>query len=126
MSPRSVRRLVLAVFVAGIGGMILGSILDNNGVAITFGLITAVAALGLILVTMVVPADAFSRPGDDRRVGSDGPVVHCRSVRGLGRHRGGRRPRRGAGRAPHGSRRRRRRRARARASPPSGSSRRDP
>ena len=31
-------------FVGGIGGMIVGSILDNNGVAITFGLVTATAA----------------------------------------------------------------------------------
>ena len=66
MTPRAVRRLVLVVFVGGIGGMILGSILDNNGVAITFGLVTAAAALGLILVTMVVPAEAFQRPGGDR------------------------------------------------------------
>jgi hypothetical protein len=70
MSPRAVRRLVLVVFVAGIGGMILGSILDNNGVAITFGLTTAVAALGLILVTMVVPPDAF-RKGTPRPDGSE-------------------------------------------------------
>ncbi|MGZ4729505.1 MAG: hypothetical protein ACXWB2_17460 [Acidimicrobiales bacterium] len=71
MSPRAVRRLVLAVFVGGIGGMILGSILDSNGVAITFGLVTAAAALGLILVTMVTPPEAFQRPGGDRFPGSD-------------------------------------------------------
>jgi len=72
VTPRAVRRLVLVVFVGGIGGMILGSILDNNGVAITFGLVTAAAALGLILVTMVVPAEAFQRPGGDRLPGADG------------------------------------------------------
>ena len=55
MSPRTVRRLVIGVFVIGIGGMIAGSIADNNGFAITFGLITAAAALGLILVTAVAP-----------------------------------------------------------------------
>jgi hypothetical protein len=59
---------VLAVFVGGIAGMIVGSITDNNGVAITFGLITAVAAIGLILVTMVVPPDAF---GGGRPTGGD-------------------------------------------------------
>jgi hypothetical protein len=63
---------VLVVFVGGIGGMILGSILDNNGVAITFGLVTAAAALGLILVTMVVPAEAFQQPRGDRLPGADG------------------------------------------------------
>jgi len=40
--PRTIRRLVWLVFVAGIAGMIAGSIADNNGLAITFGLVTAV------------------------------------------------------------------------------------
>jgi hypothetical protein len=53
VEPRIVRRLVLVVFVGGIAGMIVGSIADNNGTAITFGLITAVAAVCLILVTSV-------------------------------------------------------------------------
>ncbi|MFZ4519937.1 MAG: hypothetical protein ACOYOP_16220 [Microthrixaceae bacterium] len=53
MDPRLVRRLVIVVFVGGIAGMIVGSIADNNGTAITFGLITAVAAICLILVTSV-------------------------------------------------------------------------
>jgi hypothetical protein len=59
VSPRTVRRLVIGVFVIGIGGMIAGSIADNNGFAITFGLITAAAAVGLILVTAVAPPGAF-------------------------------------------------------------------
>lgn len=53
MNPVVVRRLVLVVFVGGIAGMIVGSIADNNGVAVTFGLISAVAALCQILVTSV-------------------------------------------------------------------------
>jgi hypothetical protein len=53
VSPRTIRRIVLAIFVAAIGGMVGGSIADNNGIAVTFGLISAVAALGLILVTSV-------------------------------------------------------------------------
>jgi hypothetical protein len=61
VSPRWIRRIVILVFVAGIAGMIAGSIADNNGAAITFGLITAAAAAGLILVTSVAPADAFRR-----------------------------------------------------------------
>jgi hypothetical protein len=60
------------VFLAGIAGMIVGSIADNNGVAITFGLITAVAAVGLILVTSVAPADAF-RGRESRASGSGTP-----------------------------------------------------
>lgn len=53
MQPKIVRRLVLVVFVGGIAGMIVGSIADNNGIAITFGLFTAVAAVCLMLVTSV-------------------------------------------------------------------------
>lgn len=56
MSSRIVRRVVIVIFVAGIAGMIAGSVADRNGVAITFGLATAVAALALILVTAVTTA----------------------------------------------------------------------
>jgi hypothetical protein len=63
ISPRLVRRVVLCVFVLGIAGMIAGSIADNNGTAITFGLITAVAALGLVLVTSVSPPGSLAKPG---------------------------------------------------------------
>ncbi len=63
VSPRLVRRVVLAVFVLGIAGMIVGSIADNNGTAITFGLITAAAALALVLVTSVSPPGSLAKPG---------------------------------------------------------------
>ena len=53
MSPRTVRAVVLVVCAGGIAGMIATSIADNGAGALTFGLITAVAALGLILVTSV-------------------------------------------------------------------------
>lgn len=53
MSPRAVRRVVLAVCVAGIGGMIASSIADNTGAALTAGLVTAVAVLCLIVTTAV-------------------------------------------------------------------------
>ena len=62
MTPRLIRRLVIAVFVAGIAGMIVASILDNNGAAVTAGLFTAVAAVGLILVTSVGGPEAFAEP----------------------------------------------------------------
>jgi hypothetical protein len=42
--------------------MIAGSILDNNGFAITFGLITAIAALALVLVTQVSPPGSLAKP----------------------------------------------------------------
>jgi hypothetical protein len=63
MSPRWIRRVVWLVFLAGVVGMIVGSIMDNNGVAITFGLLTAAAAVGLILVSSVAPPGSFHKPG---------------------------------------------------------------
>ena len=63
ISPRLVRWVVQVVFVLGIAGMIVGSIADNNGTAITFGLITAIAALGLVLVTSVSPPGSLSKKG---------------------------------------------------------------
>jgi len=66
VSPRTIRRLVVAVFVIGIVGMIVGSIADDNGVAVTFGLLSAAAAVGLILVTASAPADAFAAGGRAR------------------------------------------------------------
>jgi hypothetical protein len=63
ISPRIIRRIVIVVFIIGIGGMIAGSIADNNGVAITFGLTTAAAALALVLVTQVSPPGSLAKPG---------------------------------------------------------------
>jgi hypothetical protein len=53
MTLARVRAVVLVVFVGGIGGMIAGSIADSNAVAMTFGLVTAVAALMLVVATSV-------------------------------------------------------------------------
>ena len=54
--PASLVRVVtIIVSAAGIVGMIVGSIADNNGVAITFGLITAAAVLCLITTSAVAP-----------------------------------------------------------------------
>jgi multisubunit Na+/H+ antiporter MnhB subunit len=69
MSPRAVRRIVIAVCVAGIGGMIAGSIADNNGAAMTAGLVTAVAILCLIVATAVTT----SPPGAG--AGAEGAAV---------------------------------------------------
>jgi hypothetical protein len=57
--------------------MIAGSILDNNGFAITFGLITAIAALALVLVTQVSPPGSLAKPAQptapivDERLAAD-------------------------------------------------------
>ena len=61
MTPRVLRWAVIAICVVGIAGMIIGSIADNNnGVVVTFGLITAASwPVGLILVTASAPPGAF-------------------------------------------------------------------
>ncbi|HTN80120.1 MAG TPA: hypothetical protein VMK16_10640 [Acidimicrobiales bacterium] len=57
MTLRILRWAVIAICVVGIAGMIIGSIADNNnGVVVTFGLITAVS----IIVLMAVATTARS------------------------------------------------------------------
>jgi hypothetical protein len=71
LSPRLVRWIVQVVFVLGIAGMIVASIAESTGSAITFGLITAVAALGLVLVTSVSPPGSLSKKGSARPIEVD-------------------------------------------------------
>ena len=77
MSPKVVRALAMAVFFAlGIPGMIVASINDNEGAAVTFGLITAAVAVVLIVVSAVttsrldpgsgVPTRAAGRGGGEQ------------------------------------------------------------
>ena len=66
MSVRVVRWIVVGVGGAGIAGIIVGSVVDNNGVALTFGLVTAAAVLCLIVATAVSPSSA-PRPVDEER-----------------------------------------------------------
>jgi multisubunit Na+/H+ antiporter MnhB subunit len=58
---RIVRWIVIGVCVFGIAGMIVGSVADNNDVALTFGLITAAAVLCLMVATAVSPPSASSK-----------------------------------------------------------------
>lgn len=53
MSLTALRISVAVVCVAGIAGMIVGSIADSNGVALTFGLLSAAATITLIFATAV-------------------------------------------------------------------------
>jgi len=50
---RVVRWVVIGVCVVGVAGIIGGSIADNNAVALTFGLVTAVAVVCLMVATAV-------------------------------------------------------------------------
>jgi hypothetical protein len=54
--------LTLVVCAAGIAGMIVTSILNHNGAAVTFGLITAVAVL-CSMVAKAMAADTERRLG---------------------------------------------------------------
>jgi hypothetical protein len=60
VSPAAVRGAVIVVCVGGIAGMIVGSIADNNAVALTFGLVTA-AAVGCLIVVTAVTAPTAAR-----------------------------------------------------------------
>jgi hypothetical protein len=51
VSTGLVRGVVFAVSVIGIGGMVAGSISDDNALAMTFGLTTAVAVAVLMATT---------------------------------------------------------------------------
>jgi hypothetical protein len=69
LSVRAVRTTALVVCVAGIAGMIVTSILNHNGAAVTFGLFTAVAVV-CAMVAKAVAADAERRLG-----GGDGSAT---------------------------------------------------
>ncbi|HEX8769587.1 MAG TPA: hypothetical protein VF711_02325 [Acidimicrobiales bacterium] len=64
MTPGLVRRFVLAVCVVGIAGMIVGSAGGDNGVALTFGLVTA-AAIACLMVATAVGGTSPSRSDSD-------------------------------------------------------------
>jgi hypothetical protein len=62
----------MVVCVVGIAGMIIGSVSDDNGLALTFGLVTAAAVVCLMVATAVstpgtnaAPAGASSRAFDE-------------------------------------------------------------
>jgi multisubunit Na+/H+ antiporter MnhB subunit len=55
MSARVVRSVVVAVCVLGIAGMIGGSIAEEQGLALTAGLLSAAAVVCLIVATAVAP-----------------------------------------------------------------------
>jgi hypothetical protein len=71
MSALWIRRVVLGIFVLGIAGMIVASILDSIGAAITAGLFTAGAVVCLVLVTSVAEPGAFAPPVVDEHAAAD-------------------------------------------------------
>ena len=69
MTLRALRTICAAVFVSGIAGLIIGSVLNNNGAVLTVGLVTVVAAVSLLAASAVVrrePIDAFEEADAER------------------------------------------------------------
>jgi len=62
ISPRWIRRIVLAVCALSIASMIVASITNHVGAAIAAGSIAAIAILCLMLVTAVAGPGAFGSP----------------------------------------------------------------
>jgi len=78
MRTRAIRLAVIVVCVGGIAGMIVASVTNHNGAAITFGLVTAVAILCQMVATTVlneatgVPgAQVTNARGDDEAEAAD-------------------------------------------------------
>ena len=62
MSAKAVRRVVVAVFVVGVAGIIAFSIADEPDAALASGLLTAAAAVVLIAVTAVTSPRRTAEP----------------------------------------------------------------
>ena len=75
MTLRVLRWAVIAICVVGIAGMIIGSIADNNnGVVVTFGLITAVSIIVLMAVAATARSAESRRGSNSRSRGASGAV----------------------------------------------------
>jgi len=64
---RAIGLMIVVVCVGGVAGMIVTSITNHNGAAITFGLVTAVAVLCQLVATTV---------GNELRAGTSSQVEH--------------------------------------------------
>ena len=73
VSTRAVRRVVMAVCAGGIAGMIVSSVNDNNGAALTFGLVTTVAVVCLVVATAVTRPAGLAAPAGGTGVGTAVP-----------------------------------------------------
>jgi hypothetical protein len=66
MSPRHLRVVLVAIGLAGIAGIIVGSIVNSTAVALTARVISAIDMLFLIALTSVVGREAFDPAGGAR------------------------------------------------------------
>ncbi len=93
VSVKTVRTVALVICVAGIAGMIVTSILNHNGAAVTFGLVSAVAVV-CAMVAKAVAADTerrLAQPGVPRGTPVPGAGRAASGPAAVGRR--GRRPR---------------------------------
>lgn len=67
MSPRALRRLVLAVCVLGIAGMIATQIAEENDLTVAIGLFTSAAVVVLLAVTSVTARRSGPPRVDERQ-----------------------------------------------------------
>lgn len=77
MSVEAVRRVVLAICLFGIAGMIASSVAASTGAALTFGLITAVAVICAMVATAVTSGAQRRGPDQHRR----SPVDEAQAAR---------------------------------------------
>ncbi len=98
MTLRVLRWAVIAICVVGIAGMIIGSIADNNnGVVVTFGLITAVSIIVLMAVATTarsLEAKQAAAAGVDEALAEEIEAKRASPRRGRRRRGGGTGPRR--------------------------------
>jgi len=69
MTLKALRTICAAVFVCGIAGLIISSVVDNNGAVLTVGLLTVVAAISLLTASAIArrePIDAFEEADAER------------------------------------------------------------
>jgi hypothetical protein len=67
VTPRAVRAVVLVVCASGVAGMIVSSVLDAEGAALTCGLVTAGAVACLIVATAVAGTGTNTGEVDEQR-----------------------------------------------------------
>jgi hypothetical protein len=69
MSLGALRTICALIFIAGIAGLIVSSVFDNNGAVLTIGLVTVFAAVSLLAASAVArrePIDAFEEADAER------------------------------------------------------------
>jgi hypothetical protein len=75
VSPRAIRWVAIVIGAIGIAGIIVGSIANNTGLAITAGIVSAIAIGYLIVLTAAIGREAFEAEDGDGPPGVDDDVA---------------------------------------------------